>query len=128
MELAAKRHEANPNNEELKQSIISKQKEMRIHYETMECDVKQLSHTNWLQLGDNHITFFGRAVRVRRACNSLMRLMNELGDPYLAMGEAERKEVDFYENLYTQEGTHSGFTPWFPRISLEMNNWLCAPT
>lgn len=68
----------------------------------IEKDAKQLSHVNWLQLGDNHIAFFGHEARTRRDANSPVKFTNEKEDAYLTLIEAKRMCTNYYERLFAQ--------------------------
>lgn len=52
MEIAATDFEEDPSNDDKRIKVVSKKNELRLHYESIEQDARQLSYTNWLQIGD----------------------------------------------------------------------------
>lgn len=91
-------------------------KELHKHYDTIERDVRQASHTKWLQLGDKNMAFFGDATKARKNQNSLFKLLNERGEMYTSKEEIKGKCVDYFIELYTQLAWNLDYKPWFPMI------------
>lgn len=56
--------------------------------------------------------------------NSLMKLTNEKGEPFI-MNEQAKERCKYYLELFMQPVIHSAFQPWFPRVVTQsMNIWL----
>lgn len=125
LEIAACAFEEDLGDELKTKATIDKQEDLRKHYDALEQNTCQISHINWLKLGDGHTTFFGNVTQERRTTNFLLNLTNSKGEAYLSIREAKSRCVDFYNDLFTKPSKNSSFRPWFLKvITSEINVWL----
>jgi hypothetical protein len=66
---------------------------------------RQRARVQWLAEGDKNTKFFHQKASNRKKKNRITRLVKEDGTVYDSMPELERHTVEFFNNLYTSEGT-----------------------
>jgi hypothetical protein len=91
---------------------------------------RQWSWVDWLQPGDQNISFFHARATARRRTNKIKYLLREDGSKYEDQTEIKRMAHSFYKDLFTSEPheeANSVLASISTRIDQTINDDLCRP-